>query len=245
MITNYHKHFSQRLNREMEYKTYGDSGRGVLVFPSQDGRFYDYENFDMVKTLAPFIESGQIHLICVDSIDGETWSNTWGNGRQRIELHEQWHQYIVDELIPEVRRDEKETFIVTGCSMGGFHAATFFFRRPELFDTLLSLSGLYHADFFFGDHRDELTYSNSPLDFLEHMPADHPYWDLYRQKKIILCVGQGDWEEDLLASTRRMDALLRAKNVPAWIDYWGTDVSHDWCWWRKQVYYFMEHILAS
>jgi len=30
------------------------------------------------------------------------------------------------------------TFIVTGCSMGGFHAGNFFFRRPDLFDTLLA-----------------------------------------------------------------------------------------------------------
>ena len=30
------------------------------------------------------------------------------------------------------------TFIVTGCSMGGFRAGNFFFRRPDLFDTLLA-----------------------------------------------------------------------------------------------------------
>ena len=71
----------------------------------------------------------------------------------------------------------------------------------------------------------------------------HYYWDIYRHRCIILCVGQGNWEEDLLASTRRMDALLREKNVPAWVDYWGYDVAHDWDWWQKQLAYFMQHII--
>ena len=156
--------------------------------------------------------------------------------------HERWYNYIINELIPAVRRGD-ETFISTGCSMGGFHSANFFFRRPDIFDTLIALSGLYHASYFFGDYSDLLVYSNSPLDYLQYMPADHYYWDIYRHRCIILCVGQGNWEEDLLASTRRMDALLREKNVPAWVDYWGYDVAHDWDWWQKQLAYFMQHII--
>ena len=129
MKIDYIKHFSKSLGRDMEYKTYGDSGRPVLVFPSQNGRFFDYENMGMVNAAAPFIEQGRIRLICVDSIDGETWSNYGGDARWRIEQHERWFHYVVDEVIPEVRRGD-ETFIVTGCSMGGFHAGNFFFRRP-------------------------------------------------------------------------------------------------------------------
>ena len=90
MNTNYIKHYSKSLGRDMEYKTYGDSGRPVLVFPSQNGRFFDYENMGMVHAVAQFIEQGRIRLICVDSIDGETWSDTNGNPRWRIEQHEQW-----------------------------------------------------------------------------------------------------------------------------------------------------------
>lgn len=243
MKTNYVKKYSKSLGRDMEYKVYGDKGKGVLVFPSQDGRFYDYQDFDMVASLSQHIDAGRIHLICVDSIDRETWSDANGDEHYRISLHEKWYHYIVDELIPEVKKP-KETLIVTGCSMGGFHAANFFFRRPDLFDTLLALSGLYHAGFFFPNYHDPLVYDNSPLDFLRNMPEDHPYMDLYRKKDIVLCVGQGNWEEELLDSTRRMDTLLAEKNIPAWIDYWGYDVSHDWVWWRKQIVYFMDKLLT-
>lgn len=239
-------HHSAALGRDISYKTYGDlsSGRGVLVFPSQDGRCHDYEDFGMVGVLSDHIESGRIHLICTDSVDGETWSAGGADEHQRAVTQEQWFHYITDELIPAVTRPG-ETLITTGCSMGGYHAANTFFRRPELFDTILALSGIYNADAFFPAYHDPLVYDNSPLDYLAGMPADHPYLDVYRKKRIILCVGQGAWEDELLASTRRLDQLLREKDVPAWVDYWGTDVSHDWPWWRKQIAYFMDKILED
>ena len=243
MVSEYHKHYSNALGRDMEYKTYGDTGRPILVFPSQDGRYYDYANFGMIDVLAPWIESGQCRVICCDGIDWETWSNFGGDPRWRIEQHERWYNYIIEELLPTVRQTEDETFIVTGCSMGGFHAGNFFFRRPDIFDTLIALSGLYHAGYGFGSYGDDLTYANSPQDFLPNMPADHPWMDLYRQRRIILCVGQGKWEDELLESTRKMDEILCRKGIPAWIDYWGFDVDHDWPWWRKQLAYFMEKIM--
>ena len=81
-------------------------------------------------------------------------------------------------------------------------------------------------------------------DFLPNMPDDHPYLALYRQKRIILCVGRGEWEEDMLNSTRQMDRILKEKKVPAWVDYWGYDVSHTWEWWRKQIVYFMGKVVG-
>ena len=75
MKINYVKHYSHALGRDMEYKTYGQTGHPVLVFPSQDGRFYDYQDFDMVGVLSGYIDRGLIRLICVDSIDRETWSD--------------------------------------------------------------------------------------------------------------------------------------------------------------------------
>ena len=127
--------------------------------------------------------------------------------------------------------------------MGGFHAANFFFRRPEIFDTLVSLSGIYYAAYFFPNYQDPLIYDNSPQDYLANMPQNHPYLDIYRKRNIIMCVGQGNWEDELLESTRQIDALIKAKGIPAWIDYWGYDSAHDWEWWRKQIVYFMQKVL--
>ena len=135
--------------------------------------------------------------------------------------------------------------IVTGCSMGGDHAGNVFFRRPDLFDTMLSLSGLFHADYFFPGFKEELIYRNSPLHYLRDQNDPSVLLDTYRDKLIILCCGQGEYEGITNESTCCLGDLLTEKGIPHWTDIWGFDVSHSFEWWRKQAKYFFEHILAA
>ena len=237
--------YSPALSREMTCGVFGDNEaeKLCLAFPPQNGRYYDFDNFGMVEAARPWIENGRLQIVCPDGIDGESWSNQSGDPRQRIELQERWFHYIMDELLPRYERPGRKT-MVTGCSMGGVHAGNFFFRRPDRFDTLLSMSGLFDAQYFFHDYMDGLVYDNSPVHFLPNMPDDHPWMALYRQSRIILCVGRGPWEDDLLAGTLKLDQILTDKNIPHWTDLWGTDVAHDWCWWQKQFPYFLDKILG-
>ncbi len=244
MQIEYIREYSPILDREVEFKRYGYSGKPVLVFPSQDGDCNQYESFGMIDVLSDFIEQGRIQVFCVGSVDLESWSDLNGNPRCRIEMQEKWFEHICYEMVPRIQYISwRSDIIVTGCSMGGAHAGILFFRRPDLFDTLISLSGEFDARMFFGNYMDDLVYNNSVVDFLRDMPWDHPYLDLYRQKNIIICIGQGAWEGELLPSNRELDRILCEKQVPAWFDYWGFDVAHDWPWWRIQIRYFMEHIL--
>lgn len=244
MRIEYIREYSPILNRDVEFKRYGYSGKPVLVFPSQDGNCNQYEEFGMIDVLSDFIEQGRIQVFCIGSIDTESWSDKNGNPRHRIEMQERWFEHICYEMVPRIQYISwRSDIIVTGCSMGGAHAGILFFRRPDLFDTLISLSGQFDARMFFYDYMDDLVYNNSVVDFLRDMPWNHPYLDLYRQKNIIICIGQGAWEGELLPSNRELDRILCEKQVPAWFDYWGYDVAHDWPWWRIQIRYFMEHIL--
>lgn len=241
MQVTYHKWWSRFLNRDMEYMVYGHAGHVLVAFPSQDGRFYDYAERGMIHELTPWIESGKIRVVCVDGIDWETWSNVGGDNRWRIEQQERYFNYITQELPPNIRYYEGETFMVTGCSLGALHAAIAFFRRPDIFDTLIAHSGLY-STYGFPFYSDDLTYANSPLDFLRNMPDDHPWMHLYRQRRIVVCIGQGRWEDETLPSTRELDTLLAERHIPAWFDYWGYDCDHDWPTWRRQISYFMSHL---
>lgn len=251
MKVEYYKEYSHELNRDMEFKVFGHAGKPCLVFPSQDGRFYDYENMGMIDAAKESIEEGKIQFFCCDSIDLETWSNAYGDPRERISQHERWFHYIVCELVPRIyelnNADNGDLnasgILVTGCSMGGAHAVNFFLRRPDIFDKVLSLSGIFQADFFFRDYQDELTYRNSPNDYLIQTPSDHAYMEMYRKSQIILCCGQGEWEEDMIESLHQLEAILKEKNIPAWVDFWGYDVSHDWGWWKKQLPYFLSFMI--
>ena len=244
MMHRYFKEYSQILDRDMEFEVYGHGGKLCFAFPPQNGRFFDFANYGMVDTVAQWVEEGRVMIVGVDAIDGETFSNFDADPRQRLELHERWFAYVTEELLPrcyELGCDDCKA-MTTGCSMGAYHAANFFFRRPDLFDTVVSLSGLFDADFFFGSYQDDLTYANSPLRFLPNMPADHPWLDLYRQSNIVICSGQGAWDEEMMAHERRLESILHVKGVPLWADYWGPDVCHDWPWWKKQLPYFFSNL---
>lgn len=248
MQINYHNDYSNRLGRHMEYKVYGHTGKPVLVFPISNGRFYQYEDSGMIRVLSHFIEQGKIQIWTADSIDWETYfSDSWDK-LQRIHRHEQYFAYIKEELIPSVLWKSKENnggqeqqLVVTGCSMGAYHAANFFFRNPWHIDTLIALSGVYSTGYFFGDYKPTEIYLNSPVDYLQNNHED-PLLTKYKQARLFFCCGRGADEELMLKDTRALQQVLESKEIPARFDYWGTDSVHDWDWWQRQAVHFFNQI---
>ena len=249
MEIRYFKHYSSHLGRDMEFKVYGHAGRPVMFIPCQGGRFFDFENFHMVDYWAKWIEEGRCTIYSIDCIDSEAYAWFNGDPRTRIENHERWYHYVVDELVPYIRhlsgeRNGYDQGIMTfGASMGAMHAANLFFRRPDLFNAVFAISGLYDSQWAFGDYMDELLYQNSPVNYLSNMNWDHPYINMYNERKMVIVVGQGAWEDDLKASTGRLQEVLRNKGIHAQVDFWGHDVDHDWPWWFKMVEYYAPQFL--
>lgn len=249
MKTEYYKSYSHNLGRDMEYKVYGHGGKPLIVIPCQGGRFYEFEDMKMLGVYAPYIEQGKIQVFSIDSIDGETLASS-GDCRARILRHESWIKYIVEEAVPAFREINKAAnfgaelgFAVTGLSLGALHAATLYFRYPEVFDAVMCLSGVYTNEYYFGDYHDNLTYENSPQQFVANMPSDHPYIRKYNDGRIIICVGRGAWEIETLESTQKFSSVLSSKGVKACIDFWGSDVRHDWDWWYVQAAYFLPKLI--
>lgn len=251
MKTEWFKEYSNNLGRDMEFQVYGHAGKPVLVFPSQDGRWFDYANNGMIDAAAPYIDAGRIQMSCIDSNDQNSWSrvNDWDN-RNRIEQQEAYYHYVVDELVPRIYDintaanggHKADGILTTGCSMGGYHALNFLLRRPDIFSGCIALSGAYNARLFFPDYMDDLVYNNSPVDYINGMPYDHPYVEMYRHRDIIICCGRGAWEHPMQEDAQRMKELFEYKNIPAWVDFWGNDVAHDWPWWRKQLPYYLNFV---
>ena len=244
MQIEHHKWFSSNLGHDMELKVYGYYGKPVLVFPAQGGSFHEFEDFGMIGVLSPFIESGQIKIYTVNSIDGQSWANGGAHPADRARRHQDYDRYVCEEVVPFMRQHSGDTgqkFLATGVSMGAYHAANFFFRHPDIFDTVIALSGLFRLNHFIGDYMDDNVYFNTPLAYLPSL-NDPWHLDQYRQSRIIICTGQGAWEEEMLADTQTLQQILEQKNIPHWIDIWGGDVNHDWPWWHKMLPYFLEKL---
>lgn len=244
MEIQYVKWYSPALGRDMEVKTYGHGGAAVLYIPCQNGRFFDFENFNMHSTWSGLIDSGKVTVYSLDTVDSETWTPKDWDARWRICRHEQWIRYITEELVPFIHFKQQERGVnsyedgiaVFGCSLGAFHAANLYFRFPDTFRTLLALSGLYTAEYGFDGYMDDLVYLNSPVHYLSQMAADHPYIEKYNRNRAIICTGTGAWE--VPHATFDLKHILEEKGIAAWVDIWGEDVCHDWCWWHRQAEYF-------
>ena len=247
MRIEYHEFYSSSLGRTMAFKSYGHAGKPIIVFPSSGGSFYEYEDFGMIEACSSLIEEGVVRFYTPDSVDQESWLNKgmWPGDMAR--MHNAYDSYIVNELVPFIWAHSgwQGGLMTTGCSMGGYHSANFYFRHPDVFDSMIALSGLYDARFFVGNNlSDPDVYFNSPVDYLANL-NDPKYLEAYRNGNIIICTGQGKWEEDTIRDTKLLKDILDSKGVPAWIDFWGSDVDHDWPWWRVQMPYFLSSLRAQ
>ena len=243
MNVEYYKWHSPALGHDMELKVYGHYGQPIMIFPAQAGRFYDYEGFGMVEALSGYLEAGRIKLFCVDGIDWQSWTNKSILPHDRARRHNDYDAYIMQEAVSFVRKNTGlQTLWASGCSMGAFHSANFFFKYPETFDGVIALSGLYQVSGFVGDQGGMDAYYNSPLWYLRNM-SDHSKLEVYRRNKIVFAVGQGRWEEECIRDTREMQEILHQKSVYATFDYWGHDVDHDWPWWRKMMPHQLDRLL--
>lgn len=244
MNIEYHKWYSERLGRNMELKVYGHSGKPFIIFPCQGGRFFESEDFGMIDAISYLINDGRVKVFTVDGIDNESWANYGIHPADRAVRHNQYDSYVMNEVVPFIRSHCQSPDIkiaLTGFSMGAYHAANFYFRHPYIFDVTIAISGLYDMKMFLGDYMDDNVYYNSPINFLGNM-QDEVILNQYRQGKIVICTGQGAWEEEMLEDTYQMKAILEQKQIPALIDIWGHDVNHDWPWWKKMLPHFIEKL---
>ena len=239
--------YSENLDRYMDLVVYGEGGYPVIVFPTQDSPCTNWEDFGMIDTLDDYIGSGMLQLFCVSNEDKDSWSAADRDKAERADLVEAYYRYVADELCPLVHElsGRADRPLLAGCSMGATHAVVFALRRPDLFQGCIALSGVYDAKFFFDGWMNETLYASSPVDFLPNMASDHPYIDIYNKRQLVLCVGRGAWEDDGVRTQHVLDDSFRRLGISAWCDFWGTDVNHDWPWWKKQIRYFLPIVLQD
>ncbi|MGE0493039.1 MAG: esterase family protein [Vulcanimicrobiota bacterium] len=237
-----HRWWSPHLGQDMEFRVYGHAGKPAIVFPSQEGRFFEYHDFGMVEAVKPWLDQGRLRLVTVDGIDGQSWLNNDIHPHHRALRAHAYDAYIMNEIVPFVEAMAPDQGIMlTGCSMGGYHSANVFFRHPGRFDTLIAISGVYRLMLFIGDYMDEEVYFHVPLAYLPNL-HDPAALEAMRRARIVVVVGQGAWEHDMVHDTRALEQILQSKNVPARFDYWGHDVDHDWPWWRKMMPHFLTEL---
>jgi esterase/lipase superfamily enzyme len=215
---------------------YGHWGRPLLVFPSELGRRWDWEDTGMIAALASLIEEGRVKVYCADGADEWTWRADDVPLEERARRHGEYERWITDTVAPFIHDDTGGDIIVTGSSFGAYHAANFTLKRADLFPLAVCMSGVYDVSVVGWGDRGDAVYFNNPLDYVQHLHGDHLDWLRMRASLVLVC-GQGQWEDTTgaLESTKRFAGLLGEKGIRHELDLWGHDVPHDWPSWRAQI----------
>jgi esterase/lipase superfamily enzyme len=231
MHRSHHKWFSSILNRDMEMLIFGHAGAPMIVFPTSQGRYFEYEDRGMVGALSDGLERGLLQLVCVDSVDAESWYCSWAQPSGRIARHIQYDQYVLNEVVPFVRQDNRNDFwMTTGCSFGAYHAINFGLRHPEVIRRSIGLSGLYDMRSFMDGYYNQDFYFNNPIDYTANL-HDANYIQQLQRQDIILAIGgedQARWSNDKLAANLWRAGIGNALRI--W-DGWA----HDWPFWDKMI----------
>jgi esterase/lipase superfamily enzyme len=238
----HHQWFSHNLDRNMELLAFGHAGAKVLVFPTRQGRFFDYENWGLVHALRHSIEAGHIRLFCVDGVDSESLYCRMAPPQARTARHRQYESYILQEVIPfMVSENGVPSLIVHGCSIGAYHAMNLALRHPWLFCKVVALSGRYDLtrpmgpfDDLFGGYYDQDVYFLTPNHFLPNLSDPH-LLDPMRRMEIRLAVGEHDPFHD---SNRVLSEALTDKGIPHQLAIWPGE-AHRARYWREMLPHYL------
>ncbi len=260
---------SRHLERPVHLWCHGWWGRPVLVIPSASGMAHEWQLGGAIEALQPWIDAGAIKLYCVETNVSRSWLAD-GPAHYRFARHLRWTRFVQDELLSFIDDDlgtPGMPIITAGASFGAVLALNLALQHPERFPQALCLSGRFELGGFLDDSpapdadwSDIADEANrqfpSRRQFLEaawfaqplaHVPGLHgaDFERVRSRFSATLVVGQGAYEGRCLPETLHMASVLRRKGLDATLDVWGTDVSHEWVWWRRQLVWHLPRMVAA
>jgi len=231
----YHKWHSPALNREMELLSYWHAGARVLVFPTSCGRFFDWENRSMIETLRHQIEQGWIQVFCLDSVDTESWFNTSIDNHAKTARHLQYHDYVINEVLPFTKQKNSNDFVIAaGASFGAYHSVSIALHYPQHFNRVLGMSGVYDVRDWTNNYMDDYVAQGSPCEYLarQHDPA---HLDAIRKLEFVLPIGKLD---PLFENNLWLSQLMWEKGIWHALRIWNED-AHDWPYWHQMIQMYL------
>ncbi|MCC6525886.1 MAG: hypothetical protein IT373_24780, partial [Polyangiaceae bacterium] len=217
---------SPRLGMHMPIVTYGHAGHPLLLFPTAQADFLEYERWLMIKVLEPHLFAGRVRVYSIDSINKHAWMNKSVSIPECARRQALYMGYVEEEVVPYIRHHSNGQRICTsGASWGAFHAANALFRRPDLFDSTVAMSGFYDLEpLYTKGYKSDEVYFNNPVAYLSNM-AEGGTLDLLRHAcQIHILTGQGAYEAP--KKSEQLSEVLWQKGIWHNLDKWGHDVDH-------------------
>jgi esterase/lipase superfamily enzyme len=238
MNERYIRWWTPHMSRDFEMLAFGNGGgRPLVLFPTSFGRHTQNKDFGLTDAIAGFVDSGKITIYCPDSADLDSFYNKKIHPADRIRTHMAYERVIVHDVFDLARREcGTHRVMMTGASLGAYHAANIAFRHPDAVSHLISLSGAFDISSFFDGYYDDNIYFNSPYDYLPNMS------DPWKFNHMGIIIGTGEWDNTRHESYR-LSEILNSKGIQHWLDD-GRWRGHDWNYWRDMLPHYLSKICS-
>ncbi len=231
MHREYHRWYSPSLGRDMELLIFGHAGARAIVFPTSMGRYYEWEDRGMMNTVGDQLENGSLQMICLDSVDSESWYARWKHPGARAWRQVEYENYLLHEVLPLSGQKNQNPYLMTlGASFGAYHALNIALRHPQVFSRAIGMSGIYEVNRWTDGYHDENIYFNSPVEFIPN-ESDWGRLEALRRQDVIIAVGRDD---SLRYSSERLSTALWDKGIGNALRLWD-GWAHDWPWWHQML----------
>ena len=178
-------------------------------------------------------------MFSINSINADSWLHPSMLPHHKAIRQGQFNHYVFSEVIPYIKsRTSFDTPIfVSGASLGALHSVNLFFKRPDLLNGVIAMSGDYDLSSYTKGFWNDDVYFNSPLHYVPNLNDHHTLSAIKQSHHIHLYAGSGDYEAP--DATRRFSEVLWNKGIWHDIDIWGNDMKHDWPTWRAMLPYIL------
>ena len=231
--------YSPSLNNDMPVVTYGHYGFSLLLVPTAGADFLEYERFQLINELEPFINSGKLKVYSVNSENNNSWLNKniapWDAARRQDE----WNNYIYNEVVPFIKNSSSiETpIIVSGASFGALHSMNLFLKRPDLLNGVIAMSGVYDLTYYSNGYMDDTVYFNSPKHYVPNLTDQNIIAQINKSHHVHILTGSGSYEDPRAGG--EFAKLLYEKGIWYDFDNWGPNYPHDWPTWRAMLPHYI------
>lgn len=170
MQREYRKWKSPSLGKEMEMLIFGKEGTPVLIFPTADGRYFQWEEQGVMEHVSMQIDEGYNQFFCVDTIAPESLLNEDADPYNRLMRETQYQSYIMEEVVPMLIEENSNPYLITtGAELGAWQALNFALKYPDTFKKIISISGYFDINIHLDGYKDDNSYFNNPVEFMLNM----------------------------------------------------------------------------
>ncbi|ROL62230.1 esterase [Bacteroidetes/Chlorobi group bacterium ChocPot_Mid] len=226
---------SEILQKELNLAVYGHYGFALLMFPATSDDYLENEKLGFIETLKPFINKGKLTVFSIETVNNESWLNPNIPDEQKSNRQYEFNEFLVKELLQQIFHTCGGPIPIINCgaALGGYHAANCYFRRPDIFYGVISMSSFYNIQYLSGNFFNDNCYFNSPVHYLPNLSDE--YWLSFLRSKHHVYLMTGTGENENPSHLSHISDILNYKSIPHNADFWGKEWGHNKETWNSML----------